>query len=87
MPKKESIQEESDQVVTEVIFKAICSCWQAFEKQFGERKFLGKTNDKTSALKMNLEAKAHTKTRTVLNIVTKPSYKDTIIPEQNTKKE
>lgn len=36
---------------------------------------------------MNLEAKAHTKTRTVLNKVTKPSYKDTIIPEQNTKKE
>lgn len=36
---------------------------------------------------MNLRANEHTKIRTVLKKVIKPNYKDTIILEQNTKKE
>ena len=85
--KRESLLEENEQEVIEVIFEAIGSCCQASAKQFGGINFLGKTSDKSFAFEMNLRANEHTKIRTVLKKVIKPNYKDTIILEQNTKKE
>lgn len=79
--KKGSLPEKNEQEVIEVIFEAIGSCCQAFAKQFGGINFLGKTNDKSSAFKINLRANEHTKTRTVLKKVIKPNYKDTIMLE------